>query len=76
MTVVTIEEAQARLLELIQRLNPGDELIITHQDAPIARLAPAGNKRTWPCKSGSASGRIRIAENFDDPLEGFEDDIQ
>ena len=38
MTTVTIEEAQAKLAELIEYLPAGEELMITRNELPIARL--------------------------------------
>ena len=42
MTVVTIEEAQAKLPELIDHLASGEELVITRDQRPIARLLAEG----------------------------------
>jgi antitoxin (DNA-binding transcriptional repressor) of toxin-antitoxin stability system len=41
MTTITIQEAQAKLLELIHQLSPGDEVLITENNQPIARLSIA-----------------------------------
>ena len=38
MTTVTLEEAQAKLADLVHGLAPGEELLITENDRPIARL--------------------------------------
>ena len=38
MPTLTIDEAQARLPQLIDGLRPGDELVITRGDRPVARL--------------------------------------
>ncbi len=38
MHTVTIEEAQAKLLELIEKLTPGEEVLITHNQQPVAQL--------------------------------------
>lgn len=38
MTFVTMEEAQANLPELIQKLGVGEEVVITENDQPVARL--------------------------------------
>jgi prevent-host-death family protein len=39
MTTITIQEAQAKLLELIHRMSPGDEVLITENNEPVARLS-------------------------------------
>ena len=36
----TIQEAEQRLKELIRELHAGDELVITDNDIPIAKLTP------------------------------------
>ena len=38
MSTVTIEDAKARLSELIEQLHPGEEVIITRDQKPVARL--------------------------------------
>ena len=43
---VTIQEAEQRLKELIRELHAGDELAITDNDIPIAKLTPLSQ----PCK--------------------------
>lgn len=42
MTTVTIEEAQAKLPQLIAHLAVGEELVITQDKQPIARLLGGG----------------------------------
>ena len=44
MSPVTIEDAQARLPELIEQLAPGEELIITREDRPIAKLVEQADR--------------------------------
>ena len=39
MTTVTIQEAQARLPDLIHQLPPGEEVVITENSEPVAKLA-------------------------------------
>jgi len=71
MTTVTIEEAQARLPELIDNLAPGAELVVTRDKQPVAKLAriPVG---AASCKAGSAKDKILwIAPDFDAPLDEF-----
>ncbi len=40
MTTVTLKEAQSGLADIIHRLTPGDEVVITENDQPVARLVP------------------------------------
>ena len=73
MSSITIQEAQFRLPDLIHQLTPGDEVVITENNKPIARLARTEPKKQWPCKAGSAKGKIHIAPDFDEPLEEFKE---
>ena len=38
MATLTIQEAQAKLTDFIHRLTPGDEVVITENDQPVAKL--------------------------------------
>lgn len=73
MSTITIKEAQAQLSDLIHRLAPGDEVVITENNQPVGRLARTGSKKQWPSKAGSAKGKIRMAPDFDEPLEEFKE---
>ena len=73
MTTVTVEEAQNHLKDLIAGSIPGEKLVITQDGEPVAELTRAPRK-SWPCKAGSAEGKILwIAPDFDAPLEDFKD---
>jgi prevent-host-death family protein len=37
-STVTIQEAQARLPDLIHKLTPGEEVVITENNQPVAKL--------------------------------------
>jgi len=41
MPTITLEDAQARLAEIIEKLLPGEELVITKDDRAVARLSAA-----------------------------------
>jgi antitoxin (DNA-binding transcriptional repressor) of toxin-antitoxin stability system len=72
--ILTVEEAQSRLKELIDKLAPGEEIVITENQQPVARLVgerPARLPRPAP---GLGKGNILyIAPDFDEPLEEFKD---
>jgi prevent-host-death family protein len=72
MTIVTLEEAQARLPELIGQLTPGEELLITSHGRPVARLAGVAEQEKPRRQLGTLKGTVRyIAPDFDAPLEDF-----
>ena len=73
MATVTIQEAQATLLELIHQLPPGEEVVITENNQPVAKLARILPTQQWPCKAGTAKGKIWMAPDFDAPLEEFKE---
>ncbi len=73
MTVVTVEEAQGRLKDIIAGLNPGESLVLVEDGEPVATLARATPKRR-PSKAGSyRKPEFWMAPDFDAPLEEFED---
>jgi prevent-host-death family protein len=75
-TTVTLEEAQANLKDLLRRLAPGEELIITDNHQPIARLVSQPAKSTKPPRPGPGlcQGMITyMAPDFDAPLEDMQE---
>jgi antitoxin (DNA-binding transcriptional repressor) of toxin-antitoxin stability system len=73
MIAVTIEEAQARLPELIDRLTAGGELTITRGQSPVAKLILPSTLCRQPRKAGSARGLLTILHDDDEHLEDFAD---
>jgi len=74
MESVTIQEAQAKLPDLIHKLTPGAEVLITENDQPVARLVPtAPTLARKPRQFGTLKGTVLSMEHFDDPLEDFEE---
>ncbi len=68
MTTITIQEAKSKLSDLIRQLKPGDEVVITENSQPVARLIPA----TTPPqrKLGTLKGTVTyMAADFDAPLD-------
>lgn len=75
MIAVSVNEAKAKLSELIHKLKPGDELIITDQNVPIARLVPVVSPpQRQPRRPGTLRGTVLyMAPDFDAPLEDFKE---
>ena len=68
MTTITIEDAQAKLPELIDGLSQGQELAITQGDRVVARIVGERWERPGP---GLAKGIFSIVSDDDDHLKDF-----
>ncbi len=56
---VSIEQAAAKLAELVGMLKPGDEIVLTEHDRPVARIVPSPRNRVHR-KPGSCKGMLII----------------
>ncbi len=73
MTFVTLEEAHAHLPQIIEQLQPGEEITITGNGKPLAQVKKA-ERDSWPCKAGSyRKAEFWMAPDFDAPLEDFKE---
>jgi antitoxin (DNA-binding transcriptional repressor) of toxin-antitoxin stability system len=73
MAQVTIHEAKTHLSRLIQRALDGEEIIIAKGNKPLVKLSVLPEARPQR-QIGMAKGLVTyIAEDFDAPLEEFED---
>lgn len=69
---IAVAEATAHLPELIQEAVGGGTVVIVGNDDAAVRLVPDAPAAKQP-RFGSARGHIKMAEDFDAPLDGFED---
>ena len=70
MQQVDLDEAKIHLLDLIEAASKGEEIIITRDNHPVAKLVPVSLAKPRP-QFGSAAGLITMADDFDEPLEDF-----
>jgi prevent-host-death family protein len=73
MTIVTLEEAQAHLGDLIDHLQMGEEVVITRNAEPVAKLVPATTPTTFRQPGLLKDKILYMAEDFDAPLEDFKE---
>ena len=67
-TTVNIYEAKTRLSSLVERAANGEEIVIAKVGKPKARLVPVALTGKGLRQPGGLKGKIRIADDFDDPL--------
>lgn len=69
---VNLKEAEIRLAELIEEAAGGEEVIIMRNDGTSFKIVPIDAVKATP-KFGSAKGLVRMSDDFDEPLEEFEE---
>jgi antitoxin (DNA-binding transcriptional repressor) of toxin-antitoxin stability system len=67
-----MEEAQETLPDLISKLVPGEEVVITKDDQPVARLRSLATGRPPP-RFGSCKGILTIVTEDEEHLEDFKE---
>ena len=75
--VLTVAEAQSRLKELIEQLGPGEEIVITENQLPVAKLV--GDRQLKPARPAPGVGKgsiLYMAPDFDEPLEEFREYLE
>jgi len=72
-TTITLEEAQACLTELVLRLAPGEEVIITQDQRPVAKLVGEQTAKRKPRKPGNCKGLMTIISDDHEHLKDFEE---
>lgn len=69
MIFVNVSEAKARLTELVQRAENGEQVIIARRNQPVLELKlvvkPKTRKRP---QFGLSAGLFQVPEDFDQPL--------
>jgi len=68
---VSVYEAKSKLSQMINAALEGEEVIITRNGHVTVQLTPVHEKKSdW---IGMYEGQIVIHDDFDDPLEEFEE---
>ena len=74
MRTLPLEQAEGHLTELIEKLSPSEEIVLTRDGKPVATLRAAPSTPREPPRFGTLKGSILyIAPDFDAIPEGFED---
>jgi len=69
---VGVYEAKSKLSQMIDLALEGEDVIITRNGEEKVKLIPVPKKKkkSW---IGMYQGQIKIHDNFDDPIEEFEE---
>jgi antitoxin (DNA-binding transcriptional repressor) of toxin-antitoxin stability system len=69
---MTIDQAAANLREIVGTLGPGDEIVLTRDNKPVAKIV-AQPARPALRQPGSCRGMLTIVSEDDDHLEDFKE---
>ena len=74
MQTIDIHHAETHLAEIIERLPPGEEIVLTRNEKPVATIKATPVEPRPAPKFGTLKGTILyIAPDFDAIPEGFEE---
>jgi antitoxin (DNA-binding transcriptional repressor) of toxin-antitoxin stability system len=69
MQTMPIEQADGHLAEIIEKLPPGEEIVLTRDNRPVARLV--GEKKHPRPGPGLGKGMFTIVSDDDEHLKDF-----
>ncbi len=70
-TTMEIEHLQMTLPELLDHMTPGDEVILTRNHLPVAKLVSETHRPRPPRVPGLGKGMITILADDDEHLKDF-----
>lgn len=66
MAHVGMHEAKTQLSKLVERASVGEDVVITRNGTPVARIVSITPPSSFESIRGAWEGRVRIADDFDD----------
>jgi prevent-host-death family protein len=66
MTEVGMHEAKTNLSKLVERVEGGEEIVITRRGEPAVRLVSERRGGGFASLAGAWRGRVKIADDFDE----------
>lgn len=73
MSTIAIADAASRLDELVAETRSGEEIILTKDDRPVAKIVPLPTERPLARFGSGKDFFAYMAPDFDETPEGFED---
>jgi antitoxin (DNA-binding transcriptional repressor) of toxin-antitoxin stability system len=67
---MTVEDAQSQLPEIIEKLTPGDEVVLTRDEKPVARIVAESADKPRPVP-GRCKGMLTVVAEDDEHLKDF-----
>jgi prevent-host-death family protein len=75
MAEIGMHEAKTQLSKLVERVEAGEEIVITRRGEPAARLVPERRGEGFASLAGAWRGRVEIADDFDELPDDLADSL-
>jgi antitoxin (DNA-binding transcriptional repressor) of toxin-antitoxin stability system len=69
MKTLPVKQASDHLGDLVDAAIAGEEIVLTRDDQAAVKLVPVSSAGSAKPQFGSARGLIKMADDFDDPLD-------
>lgn len=73
MPQVDVAQARREFDQLLERASRGEDVLITKDDRPLARITAPSKEEKRKRQFGSVEGEIWMSEDFDEPLDDFQE---
>jgi antitoxin (DNA-binding transcriptional repressor) of toxin-antitoxin stability system len=70
MQTIPVEQAEGHLAEIIEKLSPGEAVLLTRDDRAVARLVGEAGEKPRPVL-GRGKGMLTIVSDDDEHLKDF-----
>jgi antitoxin (DNA-binding transcriptional repressor) of toxin-antitoxin stability system len=70
MQAIPVEQAANHLAEIIETLSPGEEVVLTRNDKPVAKLVGAAAESPLPLP-GRGKGMLTVISEDEEHLKDF-----
>jgi antitoxin (DNA-binding transcriptional repressor) of toxin-antitoxin stability system len=70
MQTITVHQAQTHLAEIIEKLTPGEEIVLLQDNQPVARLVGESPAKPFPIP-GRCQGMLNIVAEDDEHLKDW-----
>lgn len=75
--VISVCEAQNRLTEILEELKPGEEVFLSDKQGIVAKIVKEARVSAHARPLGAGKDAILyMADDFDDPLEDFKENME
>jgi prevent-host-death family protein len=74
-TVVNVHDLKTNYSRYLEQVIAGNEVLLGKHGKPVAKIVPLSESATEPRKLGMLKGKLRMSDNFDEPMMELWDTI-